>query len=103
MNKFYYLDHSLLDIFNYEIETDMTYKQICEFIKNKALEFCEKNEIGPEDYVNGEIEENIVLEIEIKRKKYNFNLYSALHNISMVLKDKPLKPKKISILFEELI
>jgi hypothetical protein len=103
MNKFYYLDHSKLDIFNYEIETDMTYEQLCKFINKKALEFCEESDIDQEMYLNGEIEDEIVLEIEIKNKIYYFNFYSALQDISDVLKINQFKPKKIKVSLEQLI
>jgi hypothetical protein len=103
MNNFYYLDHSAFEVFNYEIETDMTHEQLCQFINKKALEYCQEHDIDPEMYMNGEIEEEIILEIKIKKRIYHFNLYSALHHIKDVLKTNKFTPKKITVLLEELI
>jgi hypothetical protein len=103
MNRFYYLDQSAFEVFFYEIETDMTYEQLCQYINKKALEHCKKLHVDPEMYMNGEVEEEIVLEIKIKNKIFNFNLYSALHHIKDVLKTNKFSPKRITVLLEELI
>jgi hypothetical protein len=83
MNKFYYID--LKDDVNdslvfFEIETDLSRKELVSFLQRKAKEYCQKNNIAIEDYDDNYIDYDL-FEVQINKIHYCFRIATFLGNI----------------------
>lgn len=105
MNKFYYLDCCRYDVYNYEIVTDMSYKELTNFLCKKARQYCEENDINATEYMCGDGEYiDTEFDVQINKVRYYFALHTFLeHGYRNRLRKKPFEYKKMTVMMEDTI
>jgi hypothetical protein len=78
MNSFFYFDAVKDHPIFYHIITEFSREELIIFLKKKADDFCQKNDMDPEDFLNGNYDNNYFVEIKYLNKIYYFSLFSLL-------------------------
>lgn len=104
MNSFFYFDAVKDDPIFYHIITDLSKQKLIDFLKKKANDFCENNNIDSNDFLNGEYDSNYIVRIKISDKTYRFSLFSLLtDDIKKRLFKKNIFPETLILNIEDII